>query len=272
MDLWCSESSSPVQQQQQEQLSPAETQQPDGIIALADQHLLNDSRVLQKLLLTELRCRPQKPELVYDSVQKEVRPHMRKILTTWMLEVSKMTKFYLHIFFSWGQLVALQVCEELNCEAIFPLAVNYVDRFLSNSTVSKSQLQLLGAVCLLIASKLRQCRSIHPQDLVYFSDYTYTISDVTVSIAFNQSLNNKLIHKMFFLFILTFCHAGVGNAIAYDTQVGCVSSRVHGFYRASYRSHPLVYWWPVSDIRWICGNYWSNQAICERYMFTLLQR
>jgi hypothetical protein len=75
-----------------------------------------------------------------------------------------------------------QVCEELNCEAIFPLAVNYVDRFLSTSIVSKSQLQLLGAVCLLIASKLRQCRSIHPQDLVYFSDYSYTTSDVTVSI------------------------------------------------------------------------------------------
>lgn len=184
MDLWCNESSSPAQLQQ-ESSSPAESQPNEGILAQPDQHLLQDHRVLQKLLLTELRCLPQKPELVYDAVQNEVRPHMRKILTTWMLEVSTLISFFKFRLCSHDlRLLLHQVCEELNCEAIFPLAVNYVDRFLSKSKVSKSQLQLLGAVCLLIASKLRQCRSIHPQDLVYFSDYSYTTSDVTVSIFF----------------------------------------------------------------------------------------
>ena len=79
-------------------------------------------------------------------------------------------------------IACVQVCEELSCEAIFPLAVNYVDRFLSVTGVSKNQLQLLGAVSLLVASKLRQCRAIHPEDLVYFSDYSYTTADVTVSL------------------------------------------------------------------------------------------
>ena len=177
MDLWCNESSSsPVQQSAS---TPSEAQT-DNIVALVDRHLLTDARVLQKLLLTELRCLPQDPEYVYSSVQREVRPHMRKVLTTWMLEVTlAVTPAAVAV----PSLTSIpQVCVELNCEAIFPLAVNYVDRFLSVTAVSKSQLQLLGAVCLLIGSKLRQCRSIHPEDLVYFSDYSYTTADVTVSL------------------------------------------------------------------------------------------
>ena len=87
MDLWCDESSSPIPVQQSNS-SPAESQ-PDGIVALPDHNLLSDGRVLEKLLLTELRCLPQTPESIYDYVQQEVRPPMRKILTTWMLEVRR---------------------------------------------------------------------------------------------------------------------------------------------------------------------------------------
>ena len=83
MDLWCNESSSPVQQPLTEQDA-----QPDAIVALVDPNLLADARVLQRLLLTELRCLPREPDFVFNCVQREVRPHMRKILTSWMLEVS----------------------------------------------------------------------------------------------------------------------------------------------------------------------------------------
>ncbi|RWS17277.1 G1/S-specific cyclin-D2-like protein, partial [Dinothrombium tinctorium] len=71
------------------------------------------------------------------------------------------------------------VCEELKCdEIVFPLAINYVDRFLSSTSIKKSQLQLLGAVCLLIASKLRQCQAIHSEDLVYYSDHSLSVAEI----------------------------------------------------------------------------------------------
>lgn len=76
-----------------------------------------------------------------------------------------------------------QVADELACDScVMPLAVNYVDRFLASTAVTKDQLQLLGAVALLVASKLRQCNSIHPEALVFYSDYSMTISDITVRV------------------------------------------------------------------------------------------
>lgn len=64
--------------------------------------------------------------------------------------------------------------------------MNYVDRFLGTSKVDKSHLQLLGAVCLMIASKLRQCKSIHPEELVFFTDHSVTVHQVNVS---NENIN-----------------------------------------------------------------------------------
>uniref|UniRef100_UPI00398F6864 G1/S-specific cyclin-D2-like n=1 Tax=Pristiophorus japonicus TaxID=55135 RepID=UPI00398F6864 len=90
-------------------------------------------RVLARLLETEDRFLPKSGSLA--SVQMEVQPHMRSRLAGWMLEV----------------------CEEELCEKeVFPLAMNYVDRFLALVPVEKCRLQLLGSACLLLASKLRQ--------------------------------------------------------------------------------------------------------------------
>lgn len=66
-------------------------------------------------------------------------------------------------------------------DVTFPLAMNYVDRFLASTSIGKEQLQLLGAVCLLIASKLRQCKAIHPEALIFYSDYSLSLADITVS-------------------------------------------------------------------------------------------
>ncbi|XP_078063756.1 G1/S-specific cyclin-D1-like [Mustelus asterias] len=68
-------------------------------------------------------------------MQREIQPHMRSRLAGWMLEV----------------------CEEEHCEKeVFPLAMNYLDRFLSAVPLEKSRLQLLGSACLFLASKLRE--------------------------------------------------------------------------------------------------------------------
>jgi Cyclin, N-terminal domain len=80
------------------------------------------------------------------------------------------------------------VAEEQNCEEqVFPLAVNLLDRFLAASfsastPVGRCQLQLLGCVCLLTASKLRQCRPIGVDLLVYYTDHSVTADEIRVSL------------------------------------------------------------------------------------------
>lgn len=77
---------------------------------------------------------------------------------------------------------SMQVCEEQSCEdVVFPCAMNYLDRFLARTNVKKNHLQLLGAVCLLIASKIRQSRPISVEALVYYTDYSVTVEEIKVT-------------------------------------------------------------------------------------------
>lgn len=65
---------------------------------------------------------------------------------------------------------------------IFTLAVNYLDRFLlATPELRKFQLQLVAVVCLLIASKLRQCESLDPKELSYMSDNSVTVTQILVN-------------------------------------------------------------------------------------------
>lgn len=81
-----------------------------------------------------------------------------------------------------------QVTEEEHCEeSVFLLALNLVDRFLSMVDVKKSQLQLLGCVTLLLASKMRQSRPLTVDRLVYFSDYSISAAEIRVSLSFCAS-------------------------------------------------------------------------------------
>lgn len=76
----------------------------------------------------------------------------------------------------------VQVCEEQKCqEDIFPLAVNYLDRFLSVNPINKNHLQLLGTTCLLVSSKLRESDCLTVDLLVLYTDNTITSEDLLVS-------------------------------------------------------------------------------------------
>ena len=79
-------------------------------------------------------------------------------------------------------MISFQVCEEQKCqEEVFPLAMNYVDRFLSVCPIRKNQLQLLGTACLLLSSKLRQPHGLATEDLVFYTDNSISIDDLAVS-------------------------------------------------------------------------------------------
>lgn len=78
----------------------------------------------------------------------------------------------------------VQVCEEQKCqEEVFPLSMNYMDRFLSVCQIKKSQLQLLGTACLLLASKLREPKPISADYLVFYTDNSITKDDLWVSLS-----------------------------------------------------------------------------------------
>ncbi|XP_031781693.1 cyclin D isoform X1 [Nasonia vitripennis] len=132
-----------------------ETTAPAECVAYPDPALLADDRMLQNLLRSEERYAPSAS--YFGCVQRDISPIMRKVVAEWMLEV----------------------CEEQKCqEEVFPLSMNYVDRFLSICPIRKSQLQLLGTACLLLASKLREPRPLSADVLVFYTDNSITHDDL----------------------------------------------------------------------------------------------
>jgi len=124
--------------------------------AMVDKTLTSDSRVLHNMIKNEHRYLPSNPDY-FRYVQREIRPHMRKIVSDWMLEV----------------------CQELSCQPeVFCLAVNLMDRFLARCRIQKSQLQLLGAVCLFLSSKFKETSPIPSEKLVMYTDFSVTLEEI----------------------------------------------------------------------------------------------
>lgn len=128
-----------------------ETEQPRR--AYEDPVLIQDNRVLQNMLALEDRYQPN--PAYFKCVQTDIKRYMRKMVAQWMLEV----------------------CDEQRCEEeVFPLSMNYLDRFLSVCDIPRTRLQLLGAACMFIASKLKETNPISAEKLVIYTDHSISLS------------------------------------------------------------------------------------------------
>ncbi|XP_061584256.1 G1/S-specific cyclin-D3 [Cololabis saira] len=116
-----------------------------------DPVVTRDLRVLSRLRLQEAEAQvtSSSPE-GHGSIQ----PFMRRTLTVWMFKV----------------------CEDQLCEEeVFPLAVCYLNSYLSRFGVEKSNLQLLGAVCMFLASKMRETVPLTAGKLSIYTDNSVSV-------------------------------------------------------------------------------------------------
>jgi len=119
------------------------------VAANKDETLMSE-KVLNNILLDET---PSCSEDYFLAVQTSILPHMRKIVTDWMVEV----------------------CEDQQChQEVFFLSINYLDRFLSKVNIKKTQFQMIASICLLLASKMVSVCPLSISQLVTYSDYSVT--------------------------------------------------------------------------------------------------
>ncbi|KDO20281.1 hypothetical protein SPRG_14416 [Saprolegnia parasitica CBS 223.65] len=83
----------------------------------------------------------------------DLSARMRMILIDWLVEVGEEYK--------------------VSSKALH-LAICLVDRCLASMTLHRSELQLMGCACMILASKYEDVHAPSVEDLVYISDHTYT--------------------------------------------------------------------------------------------------
>lgn len=97
------------------------------------------------------------PKFNFMDGQVDINPKMRAILIDWLVEVH--LKYHLRM------------------ETLY-LTVNIIDRFLGQVPVPRKQLQLIGVVAMLIASKFEEVRPPQIKDFIYITDNAYSKKDV----------------------------------------------------------------------------------------------
>jgi hypothetical protein len=129
-----------------------------------------------------------RPKSNYMKKQQDINVSMRSILIDWLVEVSEEYK--------------------LNTETLY-LAVNYTDRFLSQMSVLRGKLQLVGTASMYIAAKYEEVSPPDVEEFVYITDDTYTKKQVlrmehlllkVLDFRMNTpTINNFLTHYLRFL-------------------------------------------------------------------------
>jgi cyclin A len=83
--------------------------------------------------------------------QKDINHSMRTILVDWLVEVAEEYKLNSHTLY---------------------IAVGYIDRFLSEMSVQRGKLQLVGVTAMLLASKYEEIYPPAVDEFVYITDNT----------------------------------------------------------------------------------------------------
>jgi len=124
----------------------------------------------------------------YMPSQVYISKNMRAVLIDWMVEV--------------------QESFELNHETLY-LAVKMVDHYLSNKVIAKDKFQLLGATCLLMASKYDERIPPSIEDFLYICDDAYVKRDlILMEIEVFKKLNFFLGFPMSYRFLRRFARTG----------------------------------------------------------------
>ncbi|XP_035487084.2 G1/S-specific cyclin-D3 isoform X3 [Scophthalmus maximus] len=120
----------------------------------SDPAVTGDPRALRRLTAAERRCGLE-PRV--GRAHTDLEPRTRRVLTEWMF----------------------QVCEEQRCEEeVFPQAVRYLDTYLGRSAVDTWHLQLVGTVCMFLASKMRETVPLTAGRLCVYTDNSASVSDL----------------------------------------------------------------------------------------------
>lgn len=97
------------------------------------------------------------PKARYMRKQRDINHSMRSILVDWLVEVAQEYK--------------------LNTQTLF-IAIGYIDRFLSEMSVQRTKLQLVGVTAMLLAAKYEEIYPPAVDEFVYITDNTYNREQV----------------------------------------------------------------------------------------------
>jgi cyclin-A len=98
-----------------------------------------------------------RPKPEYMRRQRDITNSMRTILVDWLVEVAEEYRLSTGTLFT---------------------AVSYIDRFLSEMSVQRGKLQLVGVTCMLLAAKYEEIYPPGLEEFVYITDNTYSREQV----------------------------------------------------------------------------------------------